>query len=252
MTHIVGGKAVLTCAILFFCGCATVPSPGLTRQELEPHMASEPRVQLEPGDELAIDFLYWPDLDVTQTIRPDGKISLHMAGEVRAAGLTPEQLHTELMELYRDRINDPEINVLVNFTSRRVFVGGEVQNPGVYPLQTQLTPLQAIIEAGGFINESARQSTVVVLREYEGQPAVISMDLSQPWTSDVATSFYLEPGDIVLVPRTRIDRLGQWVEQYVNQLVPRNLNFTFNRVLNSDRRSSRVSPVYLQLPSITR
>jgi polysaccharide export outer membrane protein len=199
-------------------------------------------VVLQPGDTLKFQFLNHPELTDEQMIRPDGKVSLQLAGEVQAAGKTPEELHQELMSLYGPKVKNPEINVVVRaLDSRRAYVGGEVKAPGFVPLTSPKTALQAIIESGGFVKESAQLRNVVIIRQRDGRQYARSLDLRKAIYSGCGTPFYLEPNDVVYVPRTVIDRVDQWVEQYINEIIPRNVHYTFT---DSDYESENRSQTF--------
>ena len=214
-------------------------------------------VLLQPGDVLKIKFMGWPELDEEQAIRPDGKISLLLVGDVEAAGQTPEQLRAKLLSLYTGKIKNPEegsINVVVSgFDSQRVYVGGEVKLPGLVMLKGTLTPLEAIMQCGGFIKESAKLNTVVVIRERDGKQYAIALNLRKSLQQPESTPFYLQAHDVVYVPRTAIDRVDQWVNQYFNNIVPKNLHYTFSDTIdsNSSRSTSNTtnSTMQLQLPT---
>lgn len=213
-------------------GCATTVPP----ETDEFPEAQDVKLLLQPGDVLRIRFAYWPELDEEQTIRPDGLISLQLAGEVTAAGKTPGELREELLSLYEDKLIDPVINVVVHaLASHRVYVGGEVLAPGLVPIQGKLTLLEAIMHCGGFNKETARISSVVVIRRREGQQFAKSVDLRNMLESAQSETFYLEPYDVVFVPRTAIDRVDQFVEQYINKIVPRNLHASFGYSVYEDR-----------------
>jgi protein involved in polysaccharide export with SLBB domain len=214
--------------VLFICGCTTTP-PRLSGP------AEPPRKELllQTGDVVAVKFVYWPELDEEQAVRPDGKLSLPLVGEVEAEGLTPAQLNANLLNLYQDKLVNPEINVVVrSLDSQRIFVGGEVKTPGGLPLQGRMTALQAVVQAGGFLKDSARMSSVVVVRQQGGKQVATTLDLSRPMEQLETEPFYLQPYDVVYVPRTAIDRVDQWVEQYVNKVIPRNLHYTFSDIVN--------------------
>ncbi len=207
------------CAMLLASGCITPTDSANFPPPLDPN-----RLVLESGDKLNVLFTYWPELNVPQTIRPDGKITLHLVGEVQAAGRTPEELRGDLLAVYADQLKQPEISVVVEkLDSRKVYVGGEVRNPGVIELVGKRSVAEAIIEAGGFNNFGARLHSVMVVRERDGKryTKIVNLkhDMSQPEHEPV----YLEPHDIVYVPRTFIDRVDQAFEQYLNRVLPNNI-----------------------------
>ena len=202
---------------------------------------SKPTVVLQPGDVLQVKFLYWPELnEEQQMIRPDGKISLQLVGDVHAGGLAPDELRSQLLELYEDKIIDPEISVVVNsLDSHRVYVGGEVLAPGLYLIQGQLTALSAIMQAGGPRKASAKLNSVVIVRQSGGRQYGTTIDLRMALKNAETDPFMLAPGDVVYVPRTTIDRVDQWVDQYINQIVPRNLHYNFTQDVNREDTSNR-------------
>lgn len=223
-------------------GCITTPPSS----ESFP-AAAEPKVVLQPGDVLQVKFLYWPELNEDkQSIRPDGKISLQLVGDVQAQGLTPDELRAQLLELYHDKLKEPEIAVVVNsLDSHRVYVTGEVQNPGLVMINGRLTALEAVMQAGGFAKESAKRKTVVVVRQREGKQFATTLDLRKALEEPESEPFLLEPYDIVFVPRTNIDQVDQWVEQYVNKIIPRSVHWGFTYDLNPPDYSNGNNAVQL-------
>ena len=217
------GPAALRLMILglvsvFLVSCAS--SPALMTMPLPP-VSPEPAVVLAPGDVIDVKFRYWPELDESQTVRPDGMISLQLLDEIRAAGLTPKQLDQQLTELYTPKIKQPVLTVIVrSLVNQLVYVGGEVNAPGMIPLNGRLTALEALIAAGGFDKASAATSNVVVIRHVDDKRYATALDMRVPLNSPESDPFYLAPKDIVYVPRTKIDRLNQWVDQYISKVIP--------------------------------
>ncbi|GMW01885.1 MAG: hypothetical protein AMXMBFR84_30210 [Candidatus Hydrogenedentota bacterium] len=214
-------------------GCVTTPEPTASFP-----VAEDPKVLLKPGDVLEVKFLYWPELNEnSQAIRPDGKISLQLVGDVIAEGMEPEELRQSLLTQYEDKLREPEISVVVrSLDSHRVYVGGEVYSPGLVPIQGRLTALEAVMQAGGPRKDSARLSTVVIIRQSGNQQYATTIDMREMLESPETANFELAPRDIVYVPRTNIDKVDQWVEQYINKIIPRNLHFqyTFSHTDNLD------------------
>ncbi len=157
-----------------FTGCATAPS--VPAHAKDPMPAAPADCFLQPGDLVRVTFLYWPELDGEQIVRPDGMITLPFVNDVDAAGLRPIDLREELLVLYADKLKDPDITVMAEMTeNRRVFVGGELNlfrnTDGLVqiPLVGQMTALAAILQAGGFRNRSAQLRNVVVVRRMDGK-----------------------------------------------------------------------------------
>jgi protein involved in polysaccharide export with SLBB domain len=162
-------------------------------------------------------------------VRPDGKIALQLVGEVEAEGITPAGLRNELLRLYAPYLKDPEIAVIVrSLFNRRVFVGGQVMTPSIVEMPGKLTVLEAVMQAGGFDMREAEVRNVVVIRHKEGQRYGYSLNLKSALTGGETQPFFLEPQDVVYVPRTEIAKVGQWVDQHINKLIPRT-GFTYSR-----------------------
>lgn len=220
-----GAVLTLTCLALA-CASSRLPSHTLP---LPP-----PVLTLEPGDTLEVRFLYWNELNQTQAIRPDGKICLDMVGEVQAGGMTVEQLTRQLATLYTPRLKTPEITVVVHaLAGQRVYVSGEVRNPGQVSFQGKMTALEAVAAAGGFDKFSSRKTSVVIIRRVGDKNYATQVDLQTALSEAQSEPVFLAPHDIVYVPRTHIDQFDQWVEQYVNRIVPTTL-FNISHKVNSD------------------
>ncbi len=241
-----GCVVFLILGLLLIAGCATRVPPAADANW--PQACPDAPLILQPGDTLRIRFAFWPELDEEQIVRPDGKISLPLAGVVTAAGITPEQLHEELLKLYADKLKNPEITVVVRWLdNRRIYVGGEVRAPGVIAMPSRITVPQAIMQAGGLIKDSAKLSTVVVVRQKDGKQYACSVDVRKMFESPQSDAFMLEPFDIVYVPRTAIDRVDQWVEQYINRVIPRNVYMSFAWSRNYNKADTANQPIQTQV-----
>jgi len=181
-----------------------------------------PRVRLAPGDVIDIKFFTAPELNESQTIRPDGRIALQLVGEVDVEGRSPQELSDELSRLFAPHLKKPDVTVIVRaFEGRRVFVGGEVKLPGMIPMPGPMTALEAIMYAGGFDPLTASLKNVVVIRYIANQRYGASLDMEAAIKGPENTEvFYLEPRDIIYVPRTTIVKVAQWIDQHINQIIP--------------------------------
>lgn len=116
-------------------------------------------------DVLNVNVWHEPDLSRNITVRPDGKISLPLIGEIQAAGKTPTALQSELASDLSQFVKDPELTVIVvDIRSRHINVIGEVMRPGTFALTQQMGVLDAIAEAGG-LKQFAKKKKIYVLRE---------------------------------------------------------------------------------------
>lgn len=186
---------------------------------------------LQAGDELTIKVFNRPELEETIRIRPDGKISVLLIDDVQAAGLRPPELDEQLTARYAGYFRDPEVTVIVrSFANQKVYVGGEVAQPGVIELSGELTALGAVLRAGGF-NRTARTDSVILLRDTGAdRPRVNRVNLKDVLHKG-APDVVLEPFDVVFVPMTRIAQVDKFVDQYIRQLVPLTLTAGFTYIL---------------------
>lgn len=206
---------------IFLLACQTV-QPAKTPMEMDKATGPEPRMNLGPGDVLDIKFFYAPELNENQTVRPDGKIALQLIGEVEVKGKTPEELKKELVKAYTGQLRNPEVAVIVrSFINRKIYVGGDVNRPGAIDMPAPITALEAIMQAGGFDYRRAEVSNVVIIRHIDGKRYGCALDLTPALSGKEFKPFFLEPQDIVYVPRTKISQVGLWIDQYINQLMPR-------------------------------
>ena len=140
-----------------------------------------------------------PDLSTTVTVRPDGRISLPLAGELDATGKPAAQLQQEIAERLKRYISGPVVNVMVKqINSLKISVLGEVRKPDVYRIKNRVTVLDAIAMAGGF-TDLARPNRVVVLRNTSSGQQRIKININQVVADKASRPFYLEPMDTVYV-----------------------------------------------------
>ncbi len=171
------------------------------------------------SDELDIKFFYNPELDENVVVRPDGKISLQLVDDVRAAGLTPSELDDVLTARYSQELRTPAVTVIVRtFAGDRVFVGGEVETEQLLDLRAGLTALQAVIEAGGFTEGAKPSETILIRKGSGGRPTPMLVNLNNVIGSG-GSDVELRADDVVFVPKTTIARANKWVEQYISRLI---------------------------------
>lgn len=157
-------------------------------------------VKLREGDEVKITFVGNPNLNTTQLVRRDGKLSLVLIGEVQAAGRTPAELEQELLKLYESQLVSKEVTVSLERSTYPVFVSGAVLKPGKIMAERPISALEAVMEAGGFDLARANTKAVVVIRNEEGQLRHFVLNLKAVLEGRSAQSFYLRPSDVVHVP----------------------------------------------------
>jgi polysaccharide export outer membrane protein len=221
---------IISVLLLGGCGPAAVKPATLEQANAISTRSAGGEYRLQPGDELDIRFYYNPELSTSVLIRPDGRISLPLANEIQAAGLTPAQLGQRLRSAYEQELRRPELTVIVrSFNSQKVFVGGEVASPGVVQALGPLTVLQSVTQAGGF-KETARVNEVLVIRRDPSaqDPIVIPVDIGAVVDgSQTNQDIALMPFDVVYVPKSPIANVNKFVDQYIRQNIPFGFGLTY-------------------------
>ncbi len=152
-------------------------------------------------DVLTIVFWKEPEMSGDAVVRPDGRISLPLLDEIRAAGLTPAQLRVELERAAAKFVRDPNATVVVKqINSLKVFITGMVARPGGYPITARMTVLQLIALAGG-LQEYADREHVVVVRLQDGRQTSYRFNYKEvAQQKRIEQNLELRAGDTVLVP----------------------------------------------------
>src|SRR5262249_35059985 len=142
-------------------------------------------------------------------------------GELEAVGLTPTELERVIVEKSSTRLRNPEVTVVVSkLGDQRVYIGGEVGKPGYVSLQPNMTPLQAILQSGGFKKTAKLDSVLLLTPGPDGHFAAARVDMKQVVYSGIPERVRLHPNDVVYVPATWISDMDDVVDQYVRGLIP--------------------------------
>mgnify|MGYP001050122563 CR=1 FL=1 len=159
--------------------------------------------RIGPSDVLSIRVRGHEDLDQTVTVRPDGKLSFSLVGDVTAAGSTPAELQNAMEKALGQFINilPGAVTVVVEAVhSYKVSVLGEVRDPGRFEFQIRVSVLDALAEAGG-LTEFASSSKIMIFRTYLGKEEKLEFNYSRlVKTQGTAAWVPVLPGDIILVP----------------------------------------------------
>jgi polysaccharide export outer membrane protein len=172
------------------------------------------RYALRAGDTVTISYRLTPEFNQTATIQPDGFLSLPLVGEVHVAGMTLEAVKALVVEKASAHLKEPEVTVaLKEFERPYVVVAGEVPHPGKLDFYEKTTALQAIFLAGGF-EASAQQSDVYLFRKINGELAEVhTLNLKGiKRTGDLSSDLVLQPGDMILVPRNKLEHVGRFLK----------------------------------------
>jgi polysaccharide export outer membrane protein len=155
------------------------------------------------GDVLAVRVWKNQELSVEVPVRPDGMISVPLVNDVKAAGLTTDQLKQDLATKLSEFITNPDVTVVVlRADSKRVFVLGEVVRPGPVALASQLYVLDAISAAGGFTPFADEDDVRIIRRGADGNEIEFQFDYDAYVMGRAAGSnIALQPGDTIVVPQ---------------------------------------------------
>jgi polysaccharide biosynthesis/export protein len=186
--------------------------PASVRADEQLHQ--RPVYTLHTGDVIVLNYRYTPEFNQTVTVQPDGSVNLNIVGNVRVAGLSVDQARQRIVDLASARLNHPELTItLQQFEQPYVVVAGEVDHPGKFDLRDNTTALQAIMLAGGF-KDSARDTQVILFRKINADVAEVrKLDLHNiKKTSDLERDTELEPGDMLLVTRNKMEHFARFMK----------------------------------------
>jgi polysaccharide export outer membrane protein len=171
-------------------------TPGAPPETSSPGV--DPHVYVIGGE----DVLYvrvWREMDFTGSyiVRPDGKITIPLVGDVQATGLTPERLGEQLKQALSEYITDPDVNVMVTqVNSKKFYISGQVGRPGEFPLVMPTRIFDALSNAGGF-RDFANKKKIVIVRGAER----IHFNYSDMLKGkNPEQNIFLENGDTIIVP----------------------------------------------------
>ena len=155
---------------------------------------------ISPEDALQIVVWKEPGLSAAAPVRPDGKISLSLLGDVQAAGLTPTALGDAITEQLKKYLTDPSVTVTVtSFAPKMVYLTGEVAHVGPVSLTPGLTLMQAISVAGG-LTPFAHNKKIYVLRKKDTTTVRLPFDYRKALKTGDEQGITLQAGDTVVVP----------------------------------------------------
>jgi protein involved in polysaccharide export with SLBB domain len=205
---------------------------------------SADRYSLAVGERISIKSFYHDKLNEDVVVRPDGKVSMQLIGEVQAAGVTPESLAADIRERLKPFVDAPDVAVIVREVRRpdvtvivresagqRVFVGGEVKQPGVLPLHDGLGVLAATYLAGGSLETAQLANVILLRREGAAAPVAYSVDARAILAGEVP-DVALRPFDVVYVPKTNAAEAAAWLRQNIYNLLPSQFLATLGYQIN--------------------
>lgn len=152
-------------------------------------------------DVLEIQVWEEPNFSRQVLVRPDGKITLPLIGDIQAAGISTKGLQSLLTKKLKTYTKNPEVTViLVESNSKKFYIIGKIKRPGTYPLSPDMTVLQALAVTGG-LEEWADKDSIRIIRRSSGKESVILFDYNKVMNgANLEQNILLEPGDTIIVP----------------------------------------------------
>jgi len=190
--------------------------------------SDEPLYRLYPGDIIDVQIPSAPELSKTVTVQPDGRVSLPLLPPIEVADRSVLDAEAVISRAYSSQLVRPEVVINVTAAPLKVFVGGEVDKPGVYDMPGDINALQAVIMAGGFKITAKRDQVVIIRRGAGGQAMMRTANLMRSITDPSQTDAVpLRRFDVVYVPRTSIAEAGIFVQQYFRDVSPVQMGFNY-------------------------
>ena len=168
------------------------------------------------GDVLDVNFLYETKYSREAIkVRPDGRITYPLAGEMFVAGMSPADLDSVLTDSFSEIILDPRITVMVkDFQPQMVYVLGEVDTPGDFEYVRDMTLMKALAVARGYTDDARRSNVLVIRRVGEDHIIGLEVDIEAILSkNDFSLDVPLKPFDIVYVPKSRIATTEQFIKR---------------------------------------
>lgn len=206
------GLALFLTALALLTGCAgpTISSPEQIQRALAVDTTtSVDQYILGATDVVRVSVWRNEDLSISVPIRPDGKISVPLVGDVQASGRTPEALATDIEASLASYIREPQVSIVVTSMgshefSDRVRVTGAVQQPTSVPHRAGMTVLDMVLSSGG-VTPFAAPNKSILYRSLDSEVVAIPVRLDDILSrGDVSTNYKLRPGDILTIPERNL------------------------------------------------
>jgi len=198
---------ILLTILVSLSGCASDINISADSKLVKSQKVTDTAVQYFIGVDDTIQINVWknPELSVSVPVRPDGKLSMPLIGDVMAAGLAPETVAENIKKELSRYVRNPNVTVMVTGLQSHAYltrlrVTGAVNRPTSITYRPGMTVIDAILDAGG-INDFASPNSTKLYRKIGGKTRVISIDLGNILNDgELKTNLDLRPGDIITVP----------------------------------------------------
>ncbi len=211
---------------LFLLGCSNVPDaypPTIRPSAYDPEQLKPLDYQVIAGD--TIEIFVWQHTDLTRDIivRPDGKLSFPLIGDVEAQGRTLTEIDDEVTRKLTEYVISPQVSVTVkNFAGEKVIVLGEVGKPGVYKFFGRTSFMDIIAEAGGLTRDAKWGNALVIrgeLKKDADKSEVILLDINEIINGNLRNNIVIYPRDIIYVSTKPIADVARYLRDYVSPVL---------------------------------
>ncbi len=198
-------KTLLLSVLLIIGGCSSLPESVDYEEASKNKNLLVDQYYIGVDDVVSVNVWKNPDLSIQVPVRPDGKISVPLAGEIVAGGREPLEVAEEIKQRLSKFIRDPQVSVILNELRSheylsRVRVTGAVRSPISINFRQGMTIVDAVLAAGG-VNEFASANSAKLYRRIDGKVEKINIDLDDILKGgDLRTNILVQPGDILIVP----------------------------------------------------
>jgi polysaccharide export outer membrane protein len=197
-------RLLIVGGLLALAACVTTTG-SQQAPKLNPQAQAVTAYRIGVDDEVKVSVWQNPGLDVSVPVRPDGKISVPLVGDIEAGGRTPEEVAADIQDKLKTYVRDPQVTVILTQLRSheylsRVRVTGAVHQPVSVPYRQGMTVLDAVLAAGGTNQFAAADSTELYRKEGEGTRAyAVRLDRILQ-KGDLSTNYPVAPGDVITVP----------------------------------------------------
>lgn len=197
---------LLLCVLLLLAACATNPGASSLAPTINPEAQAVSVYRIGVDDIVQVSVWHNPDLDAKVPVRPDGKISVPLIGDVEAGGKTPSEVSAEIAEKLKAYVRDPQVAVILTELRSheylsRVRVTGAVRQPISVPYRQGMTVLDAVLAAGGTTEFAAPDRTELYRKSGDSTKAFAVRLDEILQKGNLSTNYPAQPGDVITVPQ---------------------------------------------------
>jgi polysaccharide biosynthesis/export protein len=191
--------------LVMLAGCATAPgSSQAPKFNADAQAVSTYHIGVD--DQLQITVWHNPDLSVSVPVRPDGKITVPLIGDVVAGGKTPEEVAAEVKDKLQAFVRDPQVAVILTELRSheylsRVRVTGAVRTPVSLPYRQGMTVLDAVLAAGGTTEFAAPDHTELYRKDGDSTKSYAVQLGNILQQGELTTNYPVQPGDVITIPQ---------------------------------------------------